>query len=228
MIELEEKFLSGINGSECSVRGKLYKSSIDSTDTLRSEISCYHTLKVLIMDKSWTTVEVLRQTRHDWLNKIQIIKGNLELNKIDRVKGFIEEIIIETQQEARLSSLNMPKFSELLMTANWENWTFNFEYEIVDVFEASESMDELMYQWTRSYFQLLGEQLNPFTENMLTIEVSKKEIRNMCCSFHLQGKLKEQDTVTKFLTNSLTEQQTVNVQSLSEEELFFTMDVRFE
>ena len=48
------------------------------------------------MDKNWTTFEVLRQTRHDWLNKIQIIKGNLELNKIDRVKGYIEEIIIET------------------------------------------------------------------------------------------------------------------------------------
>ncbi|WP_301294369.1 Spo0B domain-containing protein [Peribacillus frigoritolerans] len=45
------------------------------------------------MDKNWTTIETLRQTRHDWLNKIQIIKGNLELNRIDRVKGIIDEII---------------------------------------------------------------------------------------------------------------------------------------
>lgn len=180
------------------------------------------------MDRNWTTVEVLRQTRHDWLNKIQIIKGNLELNKIDRVKGFIEEIIIETQQEARLSSLNMPKFSELLLTANWESWAFNCEYEIVDVFEASKSIDELMYQWTRGYFQLLGEQLDPFTENMLIIEISKKESKNMCCSFHLQGKLKEQDIVKEFLSTSLTEQQTIDVQSSSEDELFFTMNVKIE
>lgn len=48
------------------------------------------------MDKNWTTIETLRQTRHDWLNKIQIIKGNLELNRIDRVKGIIDEIIVET------------------------------------------------------------------------------------------------------------------------------------
>ena len=88
------------------------------------------------MEKNWTTFEILRQSRHDWLNKIQIIKGNLELNKPDRVKGYIEEIIIETQQEAKLSNLNMPKFSELLMTANWNNWKFECEYEVIEVFEG--------------------------------------------------------------------------------------------
>ena len=61
------------------------------------------------MDKNWTTIETLRQTRHDWLNRIQIIKGNLELNKIDRVKGIIDEIIIETQNEARLYQFEFAK-----------------------------------------------------------------------------------------------------------------------
>ncbi|MCP1096193.1 sporulation initiation phosphotransferase B [Bacillaceae bacterium OS4b] len=114
------------------------------------------------MDKNWTTIETLRQTRHDWLNKIQIIKGNLELNRIDRVKGIIDEIIVETQNEARLSSLNLPKFTEMLLTSNWNNGSFYCDYEIIDVFEGSTEMDGLMYRWTNDFFKILDKNLDPF------------------------------------------------------------------
>lgn len=180
------------------------------------------------MDKNWTTVEVLRQARHDWLNKIQIIKGNLELNKIERVKGFIEEIIIETQQDARLSNLKMPKFSELLMTANWNNWTFDCEYEVIEVFEGFEALDELMYQWTYQFFYLLEQQLDPYIENILTVSICKNEETDMSCSFHLFGKLKDQEIVTNFLTTSLLEQQTIELSECGENEFFFKMNMKLE
>jgi stage 0 sporulation protein B (sporulation initiation phosphotransferase) len=180
------------------------------------------------MNKNWTTVEVLRQARHDWLNKIQIIKGNLELNKIDRVKGYIEEIIIETQQDARLSSLKMPRFSELLMTANWNNWTFDCEYEIFEVFEGFQALDELMYQWTYQYFCLLEQQLDPFTENIITICLDENEEMDMRCSFHLQGKLKDQEVVGNFLSTSLGPEQKIHLCECSDNELFFKMNIKFE
>lgn len=179
------------------------------------------------MDKNWTTIETLRQTRHDWLNRIQIIKGNLELNKIDRVKGFIDEIIIETQNEARLSSLNLPKFSEILLTSNWSNSAFQCEYEVIDVFAGSTEMDELMYRWTNDYFQVLEKNLDPYEENILAVSMCKKEISDMRCSFHLQGKFSDQSSVIDFLEKSLTAEQSIEMRNCNEDELYFKMDIKF-
>ncbi|MEJ9228228.1 sporulation initiation phosphotransferase B [Peribacillus butanolivorans] len=179
------------------------------------------------MDKNWTTIETLRQTRHDWLNRIQIIKGNLELNKIDRVKGIIDEIIIETQNEARLTSLNLPKFSEMLLTSNWNNGSFYCEYEIIDVFEGSTELDELMYRWTNDYFKVLEKNLDPFFENILAVSMCKKEISDMRCSFHMQGRFIDQAAVMEFLEKSLTAEQSIDILECNEDELFFKMDIKF-
>lgn len=178
--------------------------------------------------KNWTTVELLRQSRHDWLNKIQIIKGNIELNKIDRVKGLIDEIIVESNQEARLSNLNLPKFSELMMTANWNNWTFDTEYEVIDLVEGFEAIDELMYQWTKAFFELLEEQLDPIAENMLTFHICKKDEIDLRCSFHITGAIKNQEALRSFLAASLTKEQKIHELICTEEELYFKMDVKFE
>ena len=66
------------------------------------------------MEKEWDIVEVLRHSRHDWLNKLQLIKGNLDLNRIDRAKAIIDEIVIEVQHESKLSNLHIPLFASLL------------------------------------------------------------------------------------------------------------------
>lgn len=63
------------------------------------------------MEKDWDTVELLRHSRHDWLNKIQLIKGNLTLGKIDRIKEIIDEIVYHTEQESKLSNLPISLFS---------------------------------------------------------------------------------------------------------------------
>jgi stage 0 sporulation protein B (sporulation initiation phosphotransferase) len=144
------------------------------------------------------------------------------------VKGFIEEIIIETQQDARLSSLKMPEFSELLLTANWNNWMFDFEYEIMEVFEGFQALDELIYQWTYQFFHLLEQQIDPLTENSLTVSIYKNEEMDMSCSFHLQGKLKDEETITHFLSASLEKQQTIYLCECDENELFFKMNIKFE
>ncbi|MFD9624903.1 Spo0B domain-containing protein [Peribacillus muralis] len=179
------------------------------------------------MDKNWTTIETLRQTRHDWLNKIQIIKGNLELNRIDRVKGIIDEIIIETQNEARLSSLNLPKFTEMLLTSNWNNGSFHCEYEIIDVFKGSVEMDELMYRWTNDYFTILDKSLDPSFENSLTVSLDKKGVSDMRCSFHMQGRFIDQSAVMEFLDCSLTVEQSIEIRACNEDELIFLMNINF-
>ncbi|WP_110927077.1 Spo0B C-terminal domain-containing protein [Bacillus massiliglaciei] len=179
------------------------------------------------MEKKWTTVDVLRQSRHDWLNKIQIIKGNLELNKLDRVKGIIDEIIMEAQQEARLSNLEMPRFVELLLTANWQQSSFQCDYEVVDMIEGSKELDEMIASWTSGYFNILAEQLDCHIENVLTISIFKNE-GNGRWDFHLQGKLKDKDQVIRFLKQSSREQRAIRQLECGPDELSFQMDINLE
>lgn len=61
------------------------------------------------MDKKKEFIELLRHYRHDWLNVLQLIKGNLALNKLNRVEEIIREIVIHTENESKLSNLQIPK-----------------------------------------------------------------------------------------------------------------------
>src|SRR4051794_12688895 len=109
------------------------------------------------MEKEWDIVEVLRHSRHDWLNRLQLIKGNLDLNRIDRAKAVIDEIIIEAQHESKLTNLKMPLFASLLLKSNWENPSFKLEYEVLQDPEAYQINEEQMTNWTCLLFQCLNE-----------------------------------------------------------------------
>ncbi|MGP3559653.1 Spo0B C-terminal domain-containing protein [Geobacillus sp. BK01] len=125
------------------------------------------------MEKRWTVIEVMRHARHDWLNKIQLIKGHLALNKVERVQEIINGIIGEAQQETRLTNLKAERFAELIMTYNWEPHPIFLEYEVVGD-EADLSLyDEPLSEWCRRFFRLLEEQADEQRENhlCLTIEI---------------------------------------------------------
>ena len=41
------------------------------------------------MTNQLDVINALRQTRHDWLNVMQLIKGNLALKRYDRIEEII-------------------------------------------------------------------------------------------------------------------------------------------
>ena len=123
------------------------------------------------MGNEWDIVEVLRHSRHDWLNKLQLIKGNLDLNRIDRAKQVIDEIVIETQHETKLSNLHMPLFAALLLKSNWENPFFKLEYEVMFDQDASKINDLAVTKWTHTFFGSLNQAIEPFQENNLSITI---------------------------------------------------------
>lgn len=130
------------------------------------------------MKKDWDTIELLRHTRHDWLNKIQLIKGNLSLNKIDRVKEIIDEIVLETQLESKLSNLNIPQFAALLLTYNWESHSIHLEYEILEgtSFSTSDQIDdEQLTSWTNLFLLELNKSIKAFHENHLSVTIEEQQ-----------------------------------------------------
>ncbi|MGM2794016.1 Spo0B domain-containing protein, partial [Bacillus cereus group sp. BC91] len=66
-------------------------------------------------------IYLLSRSRHDWMNKLQLIKGNLTLEKYDRVFEIIEEMVIEAQHESKLSNLKIPQLAYYFLTFNWES-----------------------------------------------------------------------------------------------------------
>jgi stage 0 sporulation protein B (sporulation initiation phosphotransferase) len=123
------------------------------------------------MGKEWDIVEVLRHSRHDWLNRLQLIKGNLDLNRIDRAKEVIDEIVIETQNETKLSNLHMPLFAALLLKSNWENPYFKLEYEVLRDTKLIKINDGVLTNWTNSFFICLSQAIEAFQENHLSITI---------------------------------------------------------
>ncbi|MBY6035325.1 sporulation initiation phosphotransferase B [Fictibacillus nanhaiensis] len=71
------------------------------------------------MSKKWTTVDLLRHARHDWLNQLQLIKANLSLDRTERAKEIMNEVIELSREESRISNLKTPNLSEYLLTYNW-------------------------------------------------------------------------------------------------------------
>ncbi|WP_026693786.1 Spo0B domain-containing protein [Peribacillus kribbensis] len=172
------------------------------------------------MRKEWKITELMRHSRHDWLNRIQLIKGNLELNKVDRAKAIIEEIIIESKAEAMLSSLNMPLYAELLMTANWQEYPFKVEYEILDVENGCPSIDRELSFWTRQLFEEITLSLDPFAESLLMISIYK-EHQNMRFSYELQGNITSEENLRALLLDCKTECLDITIKKFEESELSF-------
>jgi stage 0 sporulation protein B (sporulation initiation phosphotransferase) len=72
-----------------------------------------------MMPKKWTTVDLLRHARHDWLNQLQLIKANLSLDRTERAKEIMNEVIELSREESRISNLKTPNLAEYLLTYNW-------------------------------------------------------------------------------------------------------------
>jgi len=177
------------------------------------------------MDNEWTTVEILRHSRHEWLNKIQLIKGNLEIGRSDRVRAIIEEIIIESQHEARLSNLKMPQFGELLMTANWQSSAFRCEFEVIDTIKGCTKLDKTITAWTRELFTILNESLDGFSENVLTVSIFETNTKNIRFTYDLEGTRKEDNSLRRFLSQPLDRLEHLSSE-FTETCVIFTLDMK--
>lgn len=153
------------------------------------------------MDKEWDIVEVLRHSRHDWLNRLQLIKGNLDLNRMDRAKAYINEIVIEVQHESKLSNLHLPIFASLLLKSNWENHLFQLEYEVLNEIEAVEINDEILSNWTNSFFICLDKAIGAFQENHLSITIQPQS-DGVRFFFDFSGIIIKKELIEQFLISS--------------------------
>ncbi|WP_349408015.1 Spo0B C-terminal domain-containing protein [Pseudalkalibacillus sp. SCS-8] len=136
----------------------------------------------------WDTVDLLRHARHDWLNHLQLIKGNLALDRTDRAQEIIEQVVHEAKNEAKVSNLHMPRMAELLLTYNWQQNAFRLDYEVIGKERDLSEYDNPLYNWTSAFLTQLGKVIECEAEPhlMITIQLLEEKAR---ISFDFAGKL---------------------------------------
>lgn len=172
------------------------------------------------MEKEWDIVEVLRHSRHDWLNKLQLIKGNLDLNRMDRAKEIIDEIVIHAQHEAKLSNLNCPLFASLLLKTNWEGYFFQLEYEVLVGADSIHINDCMLTGWTAAFFDCLNKAVEAFQDNHLSITIDLQH-NGVRFFFDFSGIIKNNELIEKFLYEKAAGGMEIDVKEFFENELAF-------
>ncbi|MBP1914912.1 Spo0B C-terminal domain-containing protein [Lederbergia galactosidilytica] len=163
------------------------------------------------------TLTLLQHSRHDWLNRIQLIKGYLALGKVDQAERVIEEIVLESQQETKLTNLGLPEFATLLLLHNWggEGHTFQIEYEFMNDLPTRSINDWALTNWMKGFFQTISNALHPLYGNQLYISIEPLE-NSLSLHFDFVGKLKDLRAFEQWLLHHKEEQIHINLQEISE------------
>lgn len=172
-----------------------------------------------MIKKEWDTVAMLRHVRHDWLNKLQLIKGNIDLNKIDHARRIIDEIVIETQNETKLSNLDMPQLTVMLLTHNWCNYAFRIEFEVVNDIRSGKMDDEALSQWLNKFFACLNESVHRYADNHLIISI-EPEAKGIRFFFDFSGRIENKAFVEDFF-NTTTIGKTEQSLEITEQEFTY-------
>ncbi|MEI5905686.1 Spo0B C-terminal domain-containing protein [Bacillus spongiae] len=178
------------------------------------------------MIQNWTVEEALRHARHDFMNQLQLIKGNLDLNRVDQAKLIIDGIVMEAQRESMLSKLKSPNFVEWLLTYNWTKNVIHLEYDIIAVEENHRLKEDVLVEWLGTFLKQLENQVELMTENnlCLKINITSEESRFI---LDFQGIIKDEINISKWLKRGLlSEEMEVTLQSLSNKEIVLELIVK--
>lgn len=153
------------------------------------------------MKENWDVLGVLRHSRHDWLNRIQLIKGYLQTGQQSQVEDVMNKVMAEALNEAKISSLHSPSFAEFVITYNWKPRGIVLDYEILGDPCSLKQFDELLVNWLQEFLDKLESWVHLYEENFLTltIEINNDAVRFF---FDFRGKLTKKEDLLKWIATS--------------------------
>jgi stage 0 sporulation protein B (sporulation initiation phosphotransferase) len=123
------------------------------------------------MNRKEDFIHYLKHYRHDWLNHIQIIKGYLSLEKIEQAQKFLDQVIVDTHYESKISQLGDTDLSYFLLTFNWRQdkvvLDIEFEEDHVEISKIGANYPYLL-AWITNITQSVEEICDCHQENRLS------------------------------------------------------------
>ncbi|MEY8750325.1 Spo0B domain-containing protein [Alkalicoccobacillus gibsonii] len=122
-------------------------------------------------------LSTLRHTRHDWLNILQLIKGNLALGHYHRIEEIIEQTTLKSISESKLCTIGVPELSLFLIGYNWGSQKVDLNYEINGEQWTLEAWGEPLLLVTRSIMKQFDQSSSFTSENsvMITFDYSEQD-----------------------------------------------------
>lgn len=164
------------------------------------------------MQEKWEVLEVLRHSRHDWLNRIQLIKGYMATGQKEQLEETMMKIISDSLNEAKICSLQIPKFAEFIITYNWKPRTIVLDYEVLGDPCSLKKLDKMMTDWIENFLGKLESWVHIYEENFLslTIEINDESV---CFFFDFRGKLTRKEEMLKWIVSSYSEHSAIRMTS---------------
>ncbi|WDF02847.1 Spo0B domain-containing protein [Shouchella hunanensis] len=97
-------------------------------------------------------IKLLSSIRHDWLNAMQLIKGNAALGNHDRITTIINEMVFQTANESRLSSLDLPQAAVTILMQKYMQTNHLLDVEIDGELFSLAKYDEHLTCALRQFF----------------------------------------------------------------------------
>lgn len=145
--------------------------------------------------------EVIRYSNHDFLNHLQLIKMNLDLNRVEQSKQIIEQISEQCKVISNLNKLQLPKTIEWIQTFRWRFPSILFKLESNVTVPQDIQKDEELVECLEKTVLHVYDSLDPFTEQQLIIQIHSNE-NGFSLTFDLKGKwdaaLFEQQQLSNF------------------------------
>ncbi|AQQ52903.1 Spo0B domain-containing protein [Planococcus lenghuensis] len=126
------------------------------------------------MKDKLTVAEALQHARHDFLNKLQLIKINADLGKTDRISGLIEEFAELAKVQSCLVRLGLPVTEEWLLTAGWRFPEFLVNVECSGD-RAPQELDQQFTDFLEALLIGITETCDMETETVCTVRLGAEQ-----------------------------------------------------
>lgn len=102
------------------------------------------------MKQQLTVAQSLRHARHDFLNDLQLIGMNLDMDRVQEAKRVIRSHAETAVQWSRLAALRMPEMEEWLLTAKWRFPEVDFGMEC-PAHKGAVRLDAAFADWLENF-----------------------------------------------------------------------------
>ena len=181
------------------------------------------------MSDAHQIVKLLRLIRHDWINEIQLIKANLDLNRVDRASEILDMIISKAKNEAELSNLGSPKFASLLLTYNLERPAVVLDFEVIGNQAESPNLaayDEALFHFFKECFAYLNEINGSYDEANMTLMIDHQR-DDVKFTLDFVGNIVEPEQAMAYFTKLASNHSwAFDTQYIHNEEVVFAFSIR--
>jgi stage 0 sporulation protein B (sporulation initiation phosphotransferase) len=148
--------------------------------------------------KADEVMNMLRHYRHDVLNDIQLIHGYAALGNMEKIKEKINEMIVKSNEERKLTNLKCPHFTLWVINFNHAYENLRLSYKIQELQNDLSQNDLFLYATCEEMIQLLHNYI--LKEKIYKVELQISNGPNV--ELQVNGPIVNKDELQKKLDNN--------------------------